>query len=414
MNELRRIRAFLPRHIHRQYLGRGIPYRRYRGNTLRPLLEGERQVREGETAQSIKRDRGLLGDRTQARPSERDRLGVTGRGRHRAQHGEIHADTLCVLHLRQIMTRRRHPPLATQRSLPASSQTATREMDTIGTELKRDFGGGVQYYAHAGRRSERDRAPRKARIFGVARLFRTPLHQPDARIQHGFEARPKRHRVAWLGGNEIHGRQTRRRDDGLVGGGEGVSGQIIGRHPYHRLPLTAMRLASKGVHTPHVQQDRPIGIIVTYADQRSCLLHLDADLFIELACERRGRGLARLDLAAWKLPTPSLMPMGGAASNEHAPCGVDDHRHRYVHDLCNGQHAGFFAIHDGTVERITTCLLIPYRSPAVNKVMLWLMREFLRAKRRGPCFVSVYWWSRWCCSCRRRNRCSPCTATKNK
>src|SRR3569623_1512824 len=224
--------------------------------------------------------------------------------------------------------------------------------------------------------TERDRAPRKARIFGVARLFRTPLHQPDARIQHGFEARPKRHRVAWLGGNEIHGRQPRRRDDGLVGGGEGVSGQIIGRHPYHRLPLPAMRLASKGVHTPHVQQDRPIGIIVTYADQRSCLLHLDADLFIELACERRGRGLARLDLAAWKLPTPSLMPMGGAASNEHAPCGVDDHRHRYVHDLCNGQHAGFFAIHDGTVERITTCLLIPYRSPTVNKVMLWLMREF--------------------------------------
>src|SRR3569832_142695 len=115
--------------------------------------------------------------------------------------------------------------------------------------------------------TERDRAPRKTRIFGVARLFRTPLHQPDARIQHGFEARPKRHRVAWLGGNEIHGRQTRRRDDGLVGGGEGVSGQIIGRNPYHRLPLTAMRLASKGVHPPHVQQDRPIGIIVTYEDQ---------------------------------------------------------------------------------------------------------------------------------------------------
>src|SRR3569832_2800234 len=149
MNELRRIRAFLPRHIHRQYLGRGIPYRRYRGNTLRPLLEGERQVRAGETAQSIQRDRGLLGDRTQARPSERDRLGVTGRGRHRDQPGEIHADTLCELHLRKIMTRRRHPPLAHPRSLPESSQTATREMDTIGTELMRDFVLGVQLYAHA-------------------------------------------------------------------------------------------------------------------------------------------------------------------------------------------------------------------------------------------------------------------------
>ena len=62
-------------------------------------------------------------------------------------------------------------------------------------------------------------------------------------------------------------------------------------------------------------------------DPRRGRAHLDTELLAQLACERRPRVLAGLDLAAGKLPIAGIaLSLGALRQQEHAVGALDDSR----------------------------------------------------------------------------------------
>ena len=74
----------------------------------------------------------------------------------------------------------------------------------------------------------------------------------------------------------------------------------------------------------HQQLERLIGVAREAKGREAGLLHHDAEFLVQLADQRLLRALARLDLAAGKLPEPRELLTLGPLGDEDAPVGIDE------------------------------------------------------------------------------------------
>ena len=97
--------------------------------------------------------------------------------------------------------------------------------------------------------------------------------------------------------------------------------------PIDRLPVLVRRFARVSAHHPDLEQHTAIRVAVLDVDERRGVRHDNREFFPELATQSPLHGLARMDLAAGKLPEPTLVQMRVSPAHQHLAAGVQDHAH---------------------------------------------------------------------------------------
>jgi len=152
---------------------------------------------------------------------------------------------------------------------------------------------------------------------------RAQLHQPCAAGERRGQPAQKGLLVARVGaGDEIALRQPQGIDDGLIRGREARGVHGLRRQPVERLSFQAPGGAVEGGDEVHVEQHVAVAVVVVDADQRSRGADLDAELLAQLPRERAGDILARLQLAARKLPESALVDAVRSPRDQHPALGV--------------------------------------------------------------------------------------------
>ena len=120
------------------------------------------------------------------------------------------------------------------------------------------------------------------------------------------------------------------RDQRLVGGRHRVVGEPGRAHPGEALALARQRDPRPLAADIERHQQVKVGIGVRGEGEGSEAArgNVDAEFLAKLADQRRFRGLARVDLAAGKLPQPRHGFAFRALGQQNAPVGVDQHHRR--------------------------------------------------------------------------------------
>ena len=92
------------------------------------------------------------------------------------------------------------------------------------------------------------------------------------------------------------------RDDRPISLEQGQFPALRDGNPAQRLPFARRHLTPIAPHVPDVEPHAFVGIVVHELEHGFRLEHLDAELLVELALERRQRHFARPALAAGELP----------------------------------------------------------------------------------------------------------------
>ena len=124
------------------------------------------------------------------------------------------------------------------------------------------------------------------------------------------------HQVA-VGGGE-------RGDDGDVGGGHGVAGQLGQRNPGQGLAFVAARDAFPCGDHAHVKAQTLGGIGLGHGDDVGAGLDMDAQLFLQFADQGLFGSFAGFDLAAGEFPQAGEVAADGAARQQDAAARVGD------------------------------------------------------------------------------------------
>jgi len=99
------------------------------------------------------------------------------------------------------------------------------------------------------------------------------------------------------------------------------------------LAFAAMGLAGKGRYQPHLQQHLLVGVVVGDTDQRAAVQRHNAQFLLQLPRQGQWRSLARLTLAARKLPQPALVLVARAFGDEYLARRIADDGRDHVYAL---------------------------------------------------------------------------------
>ena len=141
--------------------------------------------------------------------------------------------------------------------------------------------------------------------FPVSRALDTLTHRWFGKnlLAVASQTAPSEPRPRYASGERRGGREQRQPlDDRPIGLEQRQLAALGDRDPAQRLSLARRHLPAIAQHVPDVEPDALVGIVVHELEHGSRLEHLDAELLVELALERRERRFARLALAAGELP----------------------------------------------------------------------------------------------------------------
>ena len=155
---------------------------------------------------------------------------------------------------------------------------------------------------------------------GLAHLYQLqtsgePTFEPE---QHLRDAQ-----MAGIGDRIFFGQRERGKHRG-VGRKHRRGRPCAGLLPGDRLVLERARLARPAPHAKEVKPDRGVRIAIQPCNPGVSTVHPDAELFMELACERCLRRLARLDLAAREFPVASVDFAGRSLGQQERAVGALD------------------------------------------------------------------------------------------
>ncbi len=222
------------------------------------------------------------------------------------------------------VARRRHDQAVG--TLARRAERLGRPVHPVASRVARVVRRAVPQHARAVTMRERhetprEREPARARPFPVAQL-----HQAQAVLECARGAREERVLVAVRrAGDAVDGRQLQRGQDARVGRQQRRD-RVAARHlPRERLPVVAVQFAVPRVHAEEVELDVRVRIDELLHEPRRRASHVDAEFFLEFARQRRARRLARLELAAGKLPVARVRLAGGTLREQHLPVGPQQH-----------------------------------------------------------------------------------------
>src|SRR5205823_1873185 len=150
------------------------------------------------------------------------------------------------------------------------------------------------------------------------------------------------------------------RDQGLVGGRHGILPQLSRLHP--REPLALARRDDPVPASAHVERHQDVKLRIHVARERqrgeALLIDRNAQFLRKLADQRLFRPLARLDLAARKLPKPGHALPRRTLRDQHAAIriheGAGRNEEHFAHDLVLKLSGA------GLIGRQRNCLTRPY------------------------------------------------------
>ena len=101
----------------------------------------------------------------------------------------------------------------------------------------------------------------------------------------------------------------------------------LGPEPIDRLAILVRGLTRVSADRPDLEPHTAIRVGVFDIDEGRCIRHVYPKFLLELATQSLLHGLARMDLAAGKLPEPTLVQMRVSAAHQHLAARVQDHAH---------------------------------------------------------------------------------------
>lgn len=298
------------------------------------MLTGDLQIRPRQTAQRINRECRRVDKRGEALPPERlglrVRIGPSDRREQRIVEPEARrAQEIVGVVARgpdHVVGPTRAPAQSGER-LPAEVQAVTRDIHLLPRIA-------IQDETCTALLAEQEGAPRQIAVGRVIQLMRTHLNEPDPARDGARETREKHLGVERVGTRNQHAPgQTQRGDDGTIGRWKAGRIHRLGALPGKGLAFETGWNAHVRADPPHVEQDMPVAVMVSDADQRTAVVDLDTQLFGQLACQAVLGRLAGLKLAARKLPQPALMDVIRAFGHQNTPVLVEDRADHHMNQV---------------------------------------------------------------------------------
>ena len=113
-------------------------------------------------------------------------------------------------------------------------------------------------------------------------------------------------------------------DHRLVGGGELAAGELLQRHPFHRLAFATVGLAGVSGYFAEMQRYAQVRVAVAHGHEGLGAGRFHAQFLVQLADQGLIQGLALFHFAAGKLPKAALVFVFRAAAEAEAVIAVAD------------------------------------------------------------------------------------------
>ncbi len=242
---------------------------------------------------------------------------------HRAEHGEVEAEPRGVLEFAALVAggadqRKRRAPVERH-------QLARRQVQAVGAGRAREPRVAIHQHPRPMALASGHGGGNEGFALRLRQRALAQLHQPEAALQRGIERRelrgdadPPRMRDA------IGIRQRERREHRRVGRQHRRHAGRAGPLPCQRRMHVVAQFAAPSGHPEEVEPHVGVLVDVLAHDPRRRRGHLDFQLLMQFAHQRIARRLARLDLAAGKLPVARIEGVRRALAEQEAAVRAQD------------------------------------------------------------------------------------------